>query len=145
MDNNNNREHYMRQLTGYAYPLGETLGNTQERVQRRWIVRTKSVLPSVTQVNKIAAMLTEQARQCVIDNYGEFATEEELKINLPSVNIVCVDDHHIVVETEFPAPGFSIGDVALIATWHVLHLLDEQWEIDDLEGIPKRFWFTFRP
>jgi hypothetical protein len=37
-----------------------------------------------------------------------------------------------------------VGDAALIATWGTLQDFDEQFSIEELEGLPKHFWFLLR-
>jgi hypothetical protein len=60
------------------------------------------------------------------------------------VSAVRLDDVHLVLEINCSTPAAGMGDAAAIATSVILRAADEQWQLEDLQGIPKRYWFLLR-
>ena len=144
MNSSDDVKEYMKKVAHHAFPVALPVEAVKGRFCRRWIVRSGAVLPATDLMHEFASWVTLQVRQLVIDNYAEYATEQELQMSFPSVAFVRVDDYHLVVETELAEHGFSVGDSALLGTWPVLRFVDEKWIIEELEGIPKRFWWALQ-
>jgi hypothetical protein len=130
---------YARSLTGYAYPMMEDVPHNVRSFRRRWTLRVAKKLPDVSFLNGWSTHVEATMHQEVERTYAEVLHQ----VDLPVVSAVRIDDHHLVLEIECPKPGIAVGDVAAIGTWVALRAVDKEWTVEDLEGIPRRYWFSF--
>ncbi|ETX04092.1 MAG: hypothetical protein ETSY2_30800 [Candidatus Entotheonella gemina] len=61
------------------------------------------------------------------------------------VKLVVVDDIHALVHMITRQPEKDITDAGMIAIAQVLRGIDDAWGIEELQGIPKRFWLLLAP
>jgi hypothetical protein len=87
---------------------------------------------------QVAASVAADLRR----EYSGWASEEQLKAATPSVRIHEVDQTHLIIVIDFPSPAVAIGDEAAFANWGVLRYIDEALDIEELVGIPRRYWFA---
>lgn len=130
---------YGRNLTGYAYPPGEPVEGEPHRFVRRWVLRVARSLGE--DVNDAVGTMEEAARRAMTEAYGAGAAGLDTE---PLVRGVLIGEVHVVLEITCPTPEAAVGDSAAVITWTVLRLAHELWEIEDLEGIPRHFWFQLR-
>jgi hypothetical protein len=68
----------------------------------------------------------------------------DLERGAPSIVVLILDDRHLIAQTDFVAPdaplGLNLGDAAMAATWGTLQRIDTRIGIDELEGLPSRYW-----
>lgn len=138
MDNRVRADEIMNEIIGSAYPSPVPSGGGNSFICR-WIVRSAQDLPEQTVLEALAQGLASKAAQVLADAYGRPVAASRIM-----ASIIGFAPKHCVVSIESPAPGRAIGDDAAIITWTVLRGLDEALGVDDLEGIPKRFWFPMR-
>jgi hypothetical protein len=129
----------MRTLVGYAYPNAQPTG--EGRFVRRWVLRFRQQIPEQADLDNLAEKLSAEAREILRSAYGERLVMNPVASTLPIANIVRVTSLHCVVSIESPDHDHAVGDDAAVGTWRILQGIDRSLEIDDLEGIPKRFWF----
>lgn len=129
----------MKELTGHVYPTTEPSPLNASRFVRRWIVRTRRSLPN--DLSDAARCIVEKVGAIVRDAYGSSASDEEIAHNLPALQLARGDELHLVAAIEVAAPDTAVGDAPALATWRILGEIDLLYEIDDLQGIPRRFWF----
>jgi len=129
----------MSALTGYAYPVPEPSDDAPGRFRRKWVLRLRDAADEEPVFARVINELREGACKSISEAYGEPGSRPE---NMPSVHGVRVDANHIVVEIDCPRADVAVGDMAAIATWSVLRGVDKRWCIEDVEGIPKRYWFA---
>jgi hypothetical protein len=135
------RQTLISDLVGGAYPPAVAVGG---RLRRNWIARTANVLPGEAELNALQQGTEADAIAKIQDAYASVATAEQLANARPSVTLVRLDDHHLIVRIEFAAPENSVGDVAAIAQWGVLQVIDRNLRLDELQGIPCEHWFPIR-
>lgn len=129
------------ELVGEAYPPAVEVNG---RLRRNWVARTASALPSEVALNDLQRVIEEDAFGKIREAYSSVATPEELVNVRPSVALVRLDDHHLLVRIEFAGPGKSVGDAAAISQWGVLQFVDRLLPLDELQGLPCKHWFALR-
>src|SRR5262249_8032572 len=114
------------------------------RLRRNWIARTASSLPNDETLSEVQRAVEEDAFIKIREAYSSAATLQQLSEARPTVTLVRLDEHHLIVRVEFAEPAKSVGDTAAISQWGVLQLLDRRFRLDDLQGIPCEHWFPLR-
>jgi hypothetical protein len=132
------RHELVSQLIGVAFPKAFDARNG--RLVTNWVARTGEVLPTDTKLEEIAERLAQQARSSIEAAYAGSATVEAIVAASPAVQLVRLGDNHLVVRIEFAAPGNSVGDAAMISQFGVLHNLDREIRLEELQGIPCEHW-----
>lgn len=128
-------ELYVRELTGLFYPPAEDLAEAPGTFRRKWIVRVHVCLPRGDALVSVVLRFEAEVRAKIEAAYGVRVDE-----GIPRVVGVRIDDHHLVLEVICRKSVYAIGDETAVATWGVLRAADREWTIDDLQGIPRRYW-----
>ena len=130
---------YMHSFTGYAYPAVENVPENSRMFRRRWILRVNRPLAATHVLSETVRGFESDAQAEILRNYGDAAA-----VDIPQVTPTRIDDHHIVFAIDCPKSTFAVGDVAAMVTWMVLRAADKDWGVEELEGIPRRYWFAMR-
>lgn len=130
---------YVRSLVGHAYPAPEDVPSEAGLFRRRWMVRVSQKLGEGSALQAATEGFERRARAEIRRSYGDVAAEAQ-----PRAGVARIDDHHVVLEIDCPKPPIAVGDVAAIVTWVVLRAADREWGIEDLQGIPRRYWFQLK-
>lgn len=138
-DGNFDVDDYMRNLTGAAYPATEELQENVRMFRRRWTLRVKQPLAAANVLRETVRKFETDAQREILRNYGIAAAGD-----LPRLTSARIDDYHLLLGIECPKPAVAVGDIAAVVTWMVLQAADMAWGIDDLEGIPRRYWFALK-
>jgi hypothetical protein len=136
------RQSVISELRGQAYPAAVALDDG--RLRRNWIARTVDVLPDEVTLTEMQRVLEDNAFASIVTAYSSSVTAEALSAVRPSVQLVRLDDLHLIVRIEFAGPGLSVGAEAAISQWGVLQAVDRQMRLDDLQGLPADHWFFLR-
>lgn len=107
---------------------------------RRWTVRFRNALTSERAV-ELEQALVERGRKVIAELCGPTSTPTQQKLNEPAVRISVFDEHYAIVETEFPSPSVAIGNSAMYDQLGILGHLNDLFEVEDLQGLPRRHWF----
>ena len=102
------------------------------------------MLPSENLLNELQAIVEKDAFRKIQEAYASTTTSEELLAVRPSVMLVRLDEHHLVIRIEFAAPEKSVGDAALISQWGVMLDIDRVLHLEELQGLPCELWFPLR-
>lgn len=136
------RKALISEVVGDAYPVAVAVAGG--RLLRNWIVRTVDVLPDEVTLAEMQRTLENDAFAHIVTAYSSSATAEVLSAVRPSVQLVRLDDLHLVVRIEFAGPEISVGAEAAISQWGVFQAMDRQMRLDDLQGLPSDLWFFLR-
>jgi len=136
------RQTLIAELVGDAYPAAVTLESGY--IRRNWIARTEDALPSEADLTTVGGLLETDAATSIKAAYSEAATTEAVEQACPSVRLIRLDDHHLIVRIEFARPQATVGDAAVISQWGVLQALDRRLRLDELQGLPCAYWFPLR-
>jgi hypothetical protein len=80
----------------------------------------------------------EKLRQNLAENFGAALNEK----NYPRVEAIRVDSRHVVLWIETDDPKKS-GGLTLEGQVEVLYAFDEMFGVEELQGMPKRYWIFF--
>lgn len=136
------RKAFISELVGEAYPVAVALDGG--RLRRNWIARTVDVLPDEPTLGTLQRFFEDEAIASIRTAYSSSVTAEALSVALPSVQLLRLDDHHLIIRTEFAGPDFAVGSSAVISQLEVLQAVDSQMRLDDLQGLPWDYWFFLR-
>ena len=79
------------------------------------------------------------------DAYGEYLSDDGIKAICAEVKLFRGDNFHLIATITVPKNHSAKGNAAAIGTWEVLRGIDDLLMVEELQGIPKRFWFEFGP
>lgn len=113
----------------------------EHRFARHWVVRTLRDLPEEDEVSDLSQALDEHARKLLCEAYAALSTPEQLRSSEARIRVLRIDSKHCVVSIELPTRKDEIGDADMVLTWGTLRRVDEAFGIDDLQGLPRNFWF----
>jgi hypothetical protein len=107
------------------------------------VLRLSTSLPAPEVLETAVKSFVGSARREIVTALGELGDVEQ---SAPSASALRLDDHHLVLEIDCPSPAAeaNVGDAVTIATVSILRAADQQWQLEDLQGIPKRYWFILR-
>lgn len=114
------------------------------RLRRNWIARAIKPLPDQATLLRMQQVLEETIFAIIENAYSSSVTRDQLIRAKPTYLLVRLDDLHLLVRIEFAANETTVGDAATIAQWGALQRIDREIELDDLQGLPCRFWFPLR-
>ena len=137
-------EELMATLVGASYPNAIPVREDHRRFVRSWVVRSRLEIPDQSILGPLAEKLAAEAGNVVREASGRHVPEEAISTSLPAASIVRVAPHHCIVCIESPTPEHALGNDAAIGTWTILRGLDAAFGIEDLQGIPKEFWFALK-
>jgi hypothetical protein len=120
-----------------AYPKAEDLPGVLG-FRRKWVLRLNANLPAGETLEDAVISLGLAARREISKALGG---QGDFEHPLPAVSAVRLGDHHLILQIDCPSAAAEMGDAAAIATWVILRGADERWQLEDLQGIPKRYWF----
>jgi hypothetical protein len=139
-ENTASDEEYMGQVVRRSYPTPEDISAIPTAFRRRWVLRLGKKVPSGEALESALKTFERSVRRTIADALG---IPDGLEHPVPAASAVRIDDHHLVIAIDCPGPASQedMGDAAAIATFGILRAADQQWHLEDLQGIPKRYWY----
>lgn len=135
-------EQYARNLAAASYPKASDVPGMPAAFRRRWVLRLGSNLPARDILEDMVKSIERSVRRAIVEAV-ELASDVDL--TLPSVSAVRLDDRYLVLEIDCPIPEAQKGDETAIATVGILRAVDARWQVLDVQGIPRRYWFIMDP
>ncbi len=133
-------EGYVAQFAAHCWPPIVPVEDHPDRVRRSWVLRLAQPLPPDSDVEAVGQRVEERARKKIKGALGQYYSADALEPSFPLVKLVVVDAMHALAHIVTRRPEQDITDAGMIAIAQVLRGLDDEWDIEDLQGIPKRFW-----
>lgn len=131
----------IEQLTAYSRPSRLPIEGDERREQRNWIVRHAEDLPAEFNPDDVSrALSTEAASAIAKARAARGLAAQDLGPHLPVVRLVLVDERHLVVNVSTIKQEEDVAHEYLVAASAALSILDERVPIEDIQGIPRRFW-----
>lgn len=127
-----------RNLAAASYPRVEEVPGTPQAFRRKWVLRLRVSVPFDDALNAAARSFELNARREIAEALG---LTDDVELQLPAVSAIRLSDHHAVFEIDCPHVSVGMGDAAEIATLSILRGADERWCLEDLQEIPKHYWF----
>jgi hypothetical protein len=113
----------------------------ERREQRNWIVRHAEDLPAEFNRDDVSRALSGEAVSAVAKaRAGRGLVAQELGVHSPVVRLILVDERHLVVNVTTIKQEQDDAHEYLVAASAVLSILDKMVPIEDIQGIPRRFW-----
>jgi hypothetical protein len=131
---------YVAQFAAHCWPPIVPVEDHLDRVRRSWVLRLARPLSPDVDVKAVGQRVEERARNQIVEALGSYYSDHELELSFPLVKLVVVDPMHVLAHIVTRQPEKDITDAGMIAMTQVLRGLDTEWGIEDLQGIPKRFW-----
>jgi hypothetical protein len=129
------------QLVAHSTPSRLPVSTDEHREQRNWAIRVAADLGDTWNPDEAAALLTKKAASAVhaarearglpLDDEGRHA---------PVVRLLPIDGRHLVMSVITIKLEDDDAHSYLVAASTALRALDEVTPIDDIQGIPRRFW-----
>jgi len=129
----------MERLAAYSTPSRLPVAGDPTREQRSWVVRLVRELPQNWMAEQASDRLSKKAVSAVLAARaarGQSATSDVI----PSVLVVVVDERHMIVNISTVKLEEDDAHDYLVAASGALSALDVELPLDDIQGIPRRFW-----
>jgi hypothetical protein len=130
----------IEQLAGYSTPLRIPIDGDNRREQRNWIVRHARV-PVGFNPDAESVWLSKEAALAIANaRAARGLPVQDLEPHVPLVSLMLVDDRHLVVTVTTIRLEDDEAHEYLVAASAALSVLDKRAPIEDIQGIPRRFW-----
>lgn len=131
----------IEQLTAYSAPTRLPIAGDDRRDQRNWIVRHAEDLPGGFEPDEEAALLSREAAPAVAKARADRGLSiQDIGPHFPMVSLVPVDERHLMVSVTTIKLDEDEAHEYLVAASAALSSLDKRVPIEDIQGIPRRFW-----
>ena len=129
------------QIVAHSVPSRLPASPNENREQRNWVVRLVEELPNGWNADETASRLTEKAAQAITAaREARRLSVDDQERHAPVVRIWGIDDRHLVMNVITIRLEEDDAHSYLVAASTALGALDEVTPIDDIQGIPRRFW-----
>jgi hypothetical protein len=131
----------VEQLTAFSTPTRLPVYGDDRMEQRNWVVRLVADLPDVWNPDDTSALLTKAAASAVAEaRRSRGLPVEDRGPHVPVVRALPVDARHVVVSISTIRLEEDDAHAYLVAAATALRVLDKTTPIEDIQGIPRRFW-----
>lgn len=124
----------IERLTAYAVP--QRVSTVDGRDERHWVVRVTEIPSDLLPVED---RLDQLARAAVAEARRERGLAEG-QAHVPSVTLKIIEPHHLVLSVTTIALEDDDAEEHLLAGSAALAGLKRELEIEDIQGIPLRYW-----
>jgi hypothetical protein len=131
----------IEQLTAFALPNPLPIEGDDRREQRSWVVRHAKDVPAEFEYEDVSKDLSSEAVAAVTKARADRGlTHENLGPHKPVIRLVRVDERHVVINIATIRQEEDDAHEYLIAASRALSVLEKGEPIEDIQGIPRRFW-----
>jgi len=106
--------------------------------QRNWVIRLSTDCPTAWNTEDVSALLTQRAT--AVFQEARDARGAPFDAHVPLIKLLAVDERHVIMTVTTKRLEEDDVHEYLIAASAGLRALDESAPIDDIQGIPRRFW-----
>lgn len=129
----------MERLAGSSAPTRIPVPGERQREQRSWVVRLVRDLPSEWMPEHASVRLNKKAESAVVAARTVRGLSATLEV-IPVVRVAVVDERHVIVSITTVRLEEDDAHDYLVAASAALAALDVELPLDDIQGIPRRFW-----
>ena len=125
-------------ISTYCWP--ELIPADDGRWKRGWVVRSERPVPNDYEIEELSRNLERRAEEQIRKTLGKHYKLGTLKLGFPTVEPIIVDPRHVVLWITTEHPKKASSEVTMLALIEVLHGFDELFGIQELQGLPKKYW-----
>lgn len=130
----------IEQLTAFATPNPLPVHLSEHLEQRNWVVRLAVDSAEAWCLDEAASLLTATATAAVRAARDARGLATAGSTYTPVVRLIRIDRRHVVVSIMTAKLEDHDAHAYLVAASAALSALDELSAIDDIQGLPRRFW-----
>lgn len=131
----------IEQLVAHAAPSRLPVSTDDDREQRNWVIRLAADLADPWNADDASTALTNRAASAVHEaRKARGIAPDDGGEHVPIVRLVPIDGRHLVMNVTTIKLEHDDAHAYLVAASAALRALDEMNSIDDIQGIPRRFW-----
>ncbi len=119
--------------------------SSPNKILRRWILRVSSDATEQSALENAERFARDNTLQSLLAALGPSYGEEQLARCVPLVELEPIDENHILVHALHPSREEEPSDAVLVAMAEILKAIDVEFGIEDIQGVPKRFWLLVSP
>lgn len=129
----------MERLAAHSTPSRLPVTGDPKREQRSWVVRLVRDLPRNWSAERVSGRLGKDAESAVVAARAVRGMSAPVDA-IPIVRLVVVDERHVIVNVSTVRLEEDDAHDYLVAASGALAALDMELPLDDIQGIPRRFW-----
>ena len=130
---------FVEQLTAFSSPMILPLVEDPSKGQQNWVVRLMLDLPD-NAIEEISTNLEAAARTAILNAHRESGAEDESVEPQISIKLGQIDQRHLVIGITTLRRDTTAVHSWLLSASAAMSALEKQFPIDDIQGIPRRFW-----
>lgn len=131
----------IEQIVAHCTPSRLPVPGEEGREHRIWIVRLAADLPERWNPEDVSAVLTEAAASAVRDAREARGLQvDDQDSHTPVARVLYLDALHVIVNVTTIKLEEDDAHEYLVAASAALRALEATNPIDDIQGIPRRFW-----
>jgi hypothetical protein len=130
----------IERLTAHSMPHPLLVEGDTSREQRHWVVRIADRLPADWNAEATSEQLNCDAVSAVRDARSARGLELRGGPFVPQVRAVLIDEQHVLVSITSVKLEKDDAHAWLVAASAALRTLEKSLPVDDIQGIPRRFW-----
>lgn len=130
----------IEQLVGFSTPA-PLPDPTDTRDERNWFVRVASHLPAAWDHRAASVLIEARATDAVRAACVARTLPDELAhSHAPRVKVFRIDESHLLLRIVTIRLKQDLAHTYLVAASSALRTLNEMISLDDIQGIPRRYW-----
>jgi hypothetical protein len=129
----------MEWITAHSTPSRLPVADDPKREQRNWVVRLEEALPRNYAVEQVSDRLSTEAVSAVASARTARGMPGTGDV-IPIVRVIVVDERHVIENISTVKLEQDDAHDYLVAASAALAALDSRLRVDDIQGIPRRFW-----
>jgi hypothetical protein len=129
-------------VAAYSTPVPLPVDDDERLEQRMWAIRLSSDVSPGWNTEEVAAGLDKQATSALRTAHSERDLRYE-DIGLPTIRVLLVDPRHLFLNITTPRMDRDAAESDLVAACAALRALEQIVPIEDVQGIPRRYWRIF--
>lgn len=131
----------IERLTAHAAPQRLPLDGDETREHRNWVIRLAQPVAGGLNSNELSVILSRDAASAVAEALNERGLASAgNSIYAPTVRVVVIDELHVVLNVSTIRLEQDEAHAYLVAASAALRGLERTAAIEDIQGIPRRFW-----
>jgi hypothetical protein len=134
-----------REIASTLLPTMVSQPTDSRRVLRRWVLRVRRDATDLRALEKAEQSAVARIRASLLHALGARHTAEVLARSVPELQLEPIDEAHLLIHAFHPHRNEEAPDALLIVMAEMIKAIDSELEIEDIQGVPKRYWILVSP